>query len=361
MNIFKKEKAPTVTILLGMHRSGTSLLAGSLQNYGLNLGNIAKGLSANLLELRENKEIWLLNEEVLQYNAAAWDEPTNKIEWNDVHRKKRDVVIRRLSRNYKYSFGFKDPRTLLLLAFWLEGLSGFRKQFVASFRHPLSVAKSLHNRNGMQLNHALELWEHYNRILANLISERKMPLVNFDVDERTYLKTIALVAFQLKLPGAGLPGHKAFFKTQLIHQQIDESTQLPENIENLYNDLLALYSKQRFSIISIAGIKFWRLKSRISRTINPMRKRSLMAKHETDKQLIMASGLFDETFYLENNPDVAASSWQPLDHFLLYGGFEGRRPNQSFNIQKILDENPELPESDTNPLVHYLNSRKQGE
>jgi len=39
--------------------------------------------------------------------------------------------------------------------------------------------------------------------------------------------------------------------------------------------------------------------------------------------------LFDEEFYLSNNPDVKASGMPPLKHYFLFGRFEGRKPNEN--------------------------------
>jgi len=39
--------------------------------------------------------------------------------------------------------------------------------------------------------------------------------------------------------------------------------------------------------------------------------------------------LFDEEYYLTNNPDVKASGILPLKHYFLYGRFEGRKPNEN--------------------------------
>jgi hypothetical protein len=64
---------------------------------------------------------------------------------------------------------------------------------------------------------------------------------------------------------------------------------------------------------------------------------SLIKKIKKDREvkrglaLIKASGLFDETWYLANNPDVAEAHVKPMLHYLSYGGFEGRDPGPNFN------------------------------
>jgi len=64
--------------------------------------------------------------------------------------------------------------------------------------------------------------------------------------------------------------------------------------------------------------------------------------------------LFDITYYLENNPEVAASGMDPLDHFLQFGGQEGRSPNADFDSAFYLSQYPDVANSGMNPFLHYL-------
>jgi len=76
-------------------------------------------------------------------------------------------------------------------------------------------------------------------------------------------------------------------------------------------------------------------------------------------RLIQRSGLFDEKFYLEKNPDVADSGIQAVKHFLLFGGTEGRNPSEKFDSSFYLEQNPDVKASGMNPLVHYLKFGKE--
>lgn len=73
-----------------------------------------------------------------------------------------------------------------------------------------------------------------------------------------------------------------------------------------------------------------------------------------DIDLIQRTGFFDTTWYLERNPDVKNSRIDPIKHFLLYGGFEGRDPSDKFSCEWYLDTNEDVRRSGMNPLVHYL-------
>ena len=76
--------------------------------------------------------------------------------------------------------------------------------------------------------------------------------------------------------------------------------------------------------------------------------------HAARVQRIAASGLFDENFYNEQNPDVVAASMLPLIHYIAFGGAEGRDPNPLFSTAFYLARNPEARQPNRTPLEHYL-------
>ncbi len=71
-------------------------------------------------------------------------------------------------------------------------------------------------------------------------------------------------------------------------------------------------------------------------------------------RLIRRSGLFDRSWYKRTYPDVVASKLDPLVHYLLFGGYDGRRPNRVFDSAYYIASNPDVRASGDNPLVHYV-------
>jgi hypothetical protein len=204
---------PPATLILGMHRSGTSCLAGSLQQRGLFLGEVYESRPHNRKGSRENQRIMDLNNAVLESSGGAWDRPPGTLGWNDAARRERDAVIAGLASGSNGApWGFKDPRTLLLLPFWLEGLG--RARWVGTFRHPAQVARSLTTRDpSMAWEAALDLWLAYNQRLLALFDRAAFPLVDFDAPADAYLAAVEAVARVLALPGAAAGGE--FFETGL--------------------------------------------------------------------------------------------------------------------------------------------------
>ena len=73
-------------------------------------------------------------------------------------------------------------------------------------------------------------------------------------------------------------------------------------------------------------------------------------------QKIKRSGLFEERWYVQHNPDVVAAGGNPLLHWLLNGWKERRDPHPLFNVSWYLEQNPDVLAADVNPLLHYLDS-----
>lgn len=75
---------------------------------------------------------------------------------------------------------------------------------------------------------------------------------------------------------------------------------------------------------------------------------------EEELALLRASEYFDAAWYLSRNPDVAALGADPAQHFLLFGGLEGRDPGPRFSSSAYLAENVDVAQARLNPLLHYL-------
>ena len=96
----------------------------------------------------------------------------------------------------------------------------------------------------------------------------------------------------------------------------------------------------------------WRATLALRRAASPFGGRR--RRHRRLRHLVQSSGFFDAEWYLAQNPDVAGAGADPLDHFLLFGGQEGRAPSPAFSSSGYLTANPDVRDAGLNPLVHYL-------
>jgi hypothetical protein len=73
-----------------------------------------------------------------------------------------------------------------------------------------------------------------------------------------------------------------------------------------------------------------------------------------EASLLARSGLFDGSYYLSHNPDVANWHIHPLIHYVLWGAFEGRRPNALFDPIYYLESRHDVKRAGIEPLSHFL-------
>jgi hypothetical protein len=71
-------------------------------------------------------------------------------------------------------------------------------------------------------------------------------------------------------------------------------------------------------------------------------------------ELIKQSEMFDASYYLAENLDVANAAIDPLQHYLEFGWAEGRRPTPVFDPKLYLTENPDVKEANVEPFFHYV-------
>ena len=166
----------------GMHRSGTSMAARLLQLCGLYLGpdqDLMPPGPDNPSGYWENIKFVEINTEILDKLGAGWDHPPSDRVWANKNTEKIMPHLEMTAENLLQEFrenspwGWKDPRTSLLIPFWLRLLPDLK--VVVCLRNPLEVALSLHRRNYSSYSLGLALWKTYNQhILATTQPEQRL-------------------------------------------------------------------------------------------------------------------------------------------------------------------------------------------
>ena len=118
----KAEMQRKIIVVLGMHRSGTSVVTKSLELLGVGLGdNMHPAGFDNPKGFWEDRDCLEINEELLAHLGSAYD--GIEFSWEHVE---RDSQIKKLAsraktaleqnlKNFNGLWGFKDPRTCRLL------------------------------------------------------------------------------------------------------------------------------------------------------------------------------------------------------------------------------------------------------
>jgi hypothetical protein len=187
--------APFV-LILGMHRSGTSCLAGALEACGLWLGEVDRSARWNAKGNREHDPARLLNDRILEESGGSWSKPPADVDVTPAHHAAMAGIARELAQ--RSPAGLKDPRVLLVLDAWTEAIGAPR--LVGTYRHPGAVAASLTRRNQLAQEQSHALWLRYNAALVARHRERPFPIVAFDLSEpERYCAAAARVAERLGL------------------------------------------------------------------------------------------------------------------------------------------------------------------
>ena len=222
----------TPIIILGMHRSGTSCLAGILRSAGVDFRNVQTSNPYNAKGNIENLAVTGLNDSLLEYNGGSWDDPPELVRWPEILLRQRAEILAQLETNS--SWGFKDPRTLFTLEGWLAALPPVR--IIGTFRHPAAVAASLQTRNGFPLRRGLGIWKRYNRRLLSLWRKWRFPLLCFDQPATDYLASVQAAMAAIGMPPV-LPADD-FFSDALRHHGGGGGAELDAETLALYELLL---------------------------------------------------------------------------------------------------------------------------
>lgn len=188
--------------VVGMHRSGTSAIARGLQSLSVDLGaDFLDAQPENPTGYWEDRGIVEIDERVLKALAMTWDdvapiEPRRFGGWR--MRRLRHEAMRHLRRSFigKALWGFKDPRTIRLLPFWMRVLRdcAVDDAYLLVIRNPSSVAASLYARQAMDLEKAQRLWLVHMVPFLNDLREKTLAVVDYDrfmLDPRGQLERIA--------------------------------------------------------------------------------------------------------------------------------------------------------------------------
>jgi hypothetical protein len=176
-------------VVLGMHRSGTSLITKSLEVLGVSLGTnlMSKDDNNNEKGFFEDCDINELNIEILQkleldwFSLSALDQVDEELLYKSGYLwRAANLLSNKLRDNT--NFAFKDPRTAKLLPFWERVFDhlAIEVTYVMTLRHPKSVADSLKKRDGLFGVHSYLLWLGYMLECLRILPNVKCVVVDYD-------------------------------------------------------------------------------------------------------------------------------------------------------------------------------------
>lgn len=218
---------PFAVIVMGMHRSGTSMMTGALRILGVHLGQPQELMGAgadNTSGFHEHAGLSGVNVRILERLGGSWDKipefPPNweKVQMNDLRAEAAGVVTRSLS--YAPVWAFKDPRNSLTYPFW-RIVAGRPTKALIMLRNPLDVARSLQARNGFPIKKSVDLWRGYTeRAMSSTQGAERLMVVyekfmkNIEAGTATVAAFVGCSDWKLKLEEV-----KKFVQDKLWHQR----------------------------------------------------------------------------------------------------------------------------------------------
>lgn len=244
----------SVVVILGMHRSGTSVLARCMKVFGFSLGNkLMPAYVDNPKGYFEDEEIVNLNDEMLASLGSSWEkisiiheEEVRSLYGTEFFSRAVHLIEKRL-QSFPH-FAVKDPRFVLLLPFWKKVLASCNipVKYVLPVRNPISVAASLKKRDGMELGEGIQLWLAY--VLASLrySDGETRVVVDYDALLEDSSREISRISSALHLPLDEEELHcfqEEFLDHSLRHTTVDlqalrRNMECPEMAGDLYQLLL---------------------------------------------------------------------------------------------------------------------------
>jgi amino acid adenylation domain-containing protein len=183
-------RARQITIVIGMHRSGTSLAAHVLHRLGIDMSEDNRISSDNRKGHWERPAIVAFHDRILRVFDRGWFDPRHVLalpaEWwlHPEVRSIRTDLAAFLKRTFaaRGHVGFKDPRTARLLPLW-DGLCEELKLepcYVVCARNPGQVARSLQLRDALTPQEAAYRWMVYNSHAVLGLSNRPICIIPYE-------------------------------------------------------------------------------------------------------------------------------------------------------------------------------------
>jgi hypothetical protein len=187
-------------LVVGMHRSGTSAVAGALGQLGLSLPAGADAMTGrydNPIH-HESRALVDFDDTLLRELGGSWSAPpTLEPGWETSP--VASAMTQRARRATRTAFPaagplvWKDPRLCILLPFWRSILPA-PVGAVFLWRAPLAVARSLRTRQDFTVSHGLALWDRYTRDALLSLAGMDVLVVEFEEllrDAEGAVKTVA--------------------------------------------------------------------------------------------------------------------------------------------------------------------------
>lgn len=185
-----------IVVVLGMHRSGTSLLSNVLHSLGVDMADTSDHVSPkNAGGFWERPHLVAIQDEILAAIGRPIAKPSHVLPFPPAWWRSKEVqaikpkllAYVREQLSSPMPWGFKDPRTCRLLPLWWEVFRELNLEpiYIHALRTPAEAAHSMSRKSSarrLSLATSELMWLSYNYDIARHVTLKRQPLV-VDYDE----------------------------------------------------------------------------------------------------------------------------------------------------------------------------------
>ncbi|MBT4154821.1 MAG: hypothetical protein HOK12_08530 [Candidatus Marinimicrobia bacterium] len=174
-----------ISIVLGMHRSGTSTVAGILHLNKVIMGTYQsfwpRPLPQNPKGFYENYDFRIINDRLLNkvgYDAKSYESEIPEPLVSDRIKNAMVKIVQKYDTKYEH-WGWKDPRTCLTISQWVTIFTELnlihKLKIIFVTRRAIAVARSLKTRNDLPLEKGMALWKSYTERVLDFCEHNDFP------------------------------------------------------------------------------------------------------------------------------------------------------------------------------------------
>ncbi|WP_321277435.1 glycosyltransferase [Thiomicrorhabdus indica] len=351
-----------VIFVLGMHRSGTSVLTGLLSRLGLKTGeHLLPPQEDNPKGFFEDSDFVAFNDKLLNQLALDWSSPLiiskgtlNKV--LDEYSAESKNLAKQKFLHQSINL-VKDPRFSVLMPFWQKTLEklDIECRFIWMIRSPSAVSHSLSERNQIPAELSESIWRAYNFSIMSFLQNHECLLLNYEqlledpVGTCEKLSDYIHLGFTLDEIKTRIDG---FVEPTLCHDHSQSSESLYVSLRDLHGKNLTpdesrkLVDKNKENLAAIGHLSEYALpliiqnKQYVKRAGDLQLKIDELRQENTSLQTQNANYLSDiQRLELQYSNIVNSKSWQitsPLRSSMLYLNKFVEATQSQWSLTKIL-------------------------
>ncbi|MBX9914935.1 MAG: glycoside hydrolase family 99-like domain-containing protein [Pseudomonadaceae bacterium] len=233
-------KQKHIIAVLGMHRSGTSVITRGLQVLGVDLGDrlLPPEEGINDKGFWEDMDVTAFDVDLLSALGHDWHSfapiMCSEFQGSIIDGfKLRAVQLMRDKLADIDVLGLKDPRMARLMPFWLDVFEhlGVTVSYVIACRNPMSVVHSLARRNDFPLEKSYLLWFEHMLLSVKHTGSAQRVFVDYDLMLRNPAQQLARIARSVGLPFVDGSPELVEYENEFLEHSLRRNDFAPEDLK----------------------------------------------------------------------------------------------------------------------------------